>query len=93
MSAYMRGVVLPNNTSESINHLCRLRYDLSAIARIHQHVSPEQKEELKNTVIRPHVRDMIREKENNPEAHLEERKHVIEIKKSIIKIFGEEIMR
>jgi hypothetical protein len=93
MSAYMRGVVLPKNISDSINFLCRLRYDLSAIARIHYHASPEQKKELENTIIRPHVLDLIHEKENNPNAHVEERKHIAEIKKSVIEIYGTDILK
>jgi len=93
ISTYIRELMLTTDLSISINLLFRLRYDLSAIARIRSQLSSEQKEILKKSIIKQHVLILIQNKEKNPNIHPEEKNHINEIKKSIITIFGEEILK
>jgi len=85
--------MLTTDVSTSVNLLFRLRYDLSAITRIRSQLSSEQKEVLKDSIIDQHVKIIIREKDENPNTHHEEQNHINEIKKSMVTIFGDEILK
>ena len=93
ISTYIRELMLTTDVSISINLLFRLRYDLSAITRIQSQLSSEQKDVLKDSIIEQHVKIIIRDKDNNPNTHPEEKNHINEIKKSMVTIFGEEILK